>query len=63
MRLTFVLNCGLAGSSIVFEVTSWALALDAELVWLKFEASAVGAELCSKLTLEHETQRKEKKLK
>ncbi len=42
---------------------SWALAEDAELVWLKFEASAVGSELCSKLTLEHETPRKEKKLK
>ncbi len=46
-----------------FVVTSWALAEDAELVWLKLEASAVGSELCSKLALEHKTPQKENKLK
>ncbi len=45
----------MAGSSVVVEVKSWALAEDAELVWLQFEAGAVGAGLCGKLNLEHET--------
>ncbi len=44
-------------------MTSWALTDDAELVWCKFEASAVRSELCSTLTLEHETPWKENKLK